>query len=407
MPLNLLRAVLVGAASLAGASSSASLPDPSNAFTPVRFDGDALTHARRPQTPAAPFPYRSDDIGYTNPQHPGVHLAGTLTKPKGKGPFPAVLLITGSGPQDRDETVFEHKPFLVLADYLTRRGIAVLRVDDRGVGGSSGATRNDTTEDYASDVEAGVAFLRSRADIDPRAIGLLGHSEGALIATLVASRDASIACLVFLAGPGVPGRDLIVEQTRAMKLASGATVDEAAVAARDQRAILDAAMSASDPQGIRAAVLETVEMRGLPSPQPGALSALTSAWYRFYIAYDPRPALRSIHMPVLALLGSKDVQVTAEQNLSALREALADNPRADVRVLEGLNHGFQTAQAGSPNEYRSIEETIAPVALETIGNWISERFCGSPLLHACGDMAPVTSRSTRASTPSPRSSMPR
>ncbi len=402
MPLNLLRAVFVGA-TLLGCAASASIVDPANHLTPARLDADAIRPARRSQTPAAPFPYRSDDIAYTNPRHPGVHLAGTLTKPKGKGPFPVVLLISGSGPQDRDETVFGHKPFLVLADYLTRRGIAVLRVDDRGVGGSSGATRNDTTEDYATDVEAGVAFLRSQPDIDPQAIGLLGHSEGALIATLVAQRDPRIACLVFLAGPGVPGRDLIVEQTRAIALASGATQDEAAVRARDQRSILDAAMSASDPAGVKAAVLETVERRGLPSPQPGALSALTSAWYRFYIAFDPRPALRSIRMPVLALLGSKDVQVTPEQNLSALRAALAGNPGAEVRVLDGLNHGFQTAQGGSPSEYASIEETMSPVALATIGAWISARFCGPSFEHACAGTAGPLATSSRVA-PGPRGS---
>lgn len=368
MPVTILRAAIMGAAFLGVMSSTASVGDPAR---PGASERGAHTLARRPQTPTAPFPYRSLEIDYANPQHPGVHLAGTLTKPNGKGPFPAVLLITGSGPQDRDETVFEHKPFLVLADYLTRRGIAVLRVDDRGVGGSSGATRNDTTEDYASDVAAGVAFLKSRDDVDPTAIGLIGHSEGALIAALVASRDPSIACLVFLAGPGVPGRDLIVEQARAIALASGAPPDVAEAAALAQKEILDAAMSATDAESTKVAVMETIQRRGLPSPQPGAVSALTSAWYRFYIAFDPRPVLKMVQMPVLALLGSKDVQVTAEQNLWALRDALAGNPRAEVRVLDGLNHGFQTARAGTPAEYAQIEETIAPKALQTVGAWIT------------------------------------
>lgn len=347
------------------------------------LDGGALAPPSRPQTPAPPYPYATEEIAYQNPQHPGVHLAGTLTKPRGAGRSPAVLLVSGSGAQDRDETTLEHKPFLVLADYLTRRGVAVLRVDDRGVGGSSGARRDDTSEDYATDVAAGVAFLRSRADIDPKAIGLIGHSEGALIAALVAKKDPSIACLVFLAGPGVPGRDIIAAQARAHALASGATPDVAEVAARDQGAILDAAMSAGDLESIKKAVRETIETRGLTAPQPGMISALSSAWYRFYISYDPRPTLRSIRAPVLALLGSKDMQVLADQNVSALREALADNPRADVRVLDGLNHGFQTAQTGRPEEYARIEETIAPAALAAVGGWLAEQFCASPSDRAC------------------------
>jgi pimeloyl-ACP methyl ester carboxylesterase len=364
-PVNTLRTILVAAVLSWATLSAAPAAEPETDWNAT------LSSTRRPQTPTPPFPYLSEEVEYENAQHPGVHLAGTLTRPRGPGPFPAVLLITGSGAQDRDETVFGHKPFLVLADDLTRRGIAVLRVDDRGVGGSSGATLNDTSEDYATDVAAGVAFLKARKDIDPNAIGLVGHSEGALIATLVASKDPSIACLVFLAGPGLPGREVIVEQARAIALASGETPEAAEETALSQRAILDAALSESDPERMKAAVLETTAKRGLPSPHPGALSALTSAWYRFYVAYDPRPALRNIRMPVLALLGSKDVQVTAAQNLPALREALADNPRAEVRVLQGLNHGFQTAREGKLGEYASIEETIAPSALDLIGNWVT------------------------------------
>jgi pimeloyl-ACP methyl ester carboxylesterase len=338
--------------------------------TPVTFERGAFEAARRPQTPRPPFPYRSEEVGYENPQRRGVHLAGTITIPEGKGPFPAVLLITGSGAQDRDETLFDHKPFLVLADHLTRRGIAVLRVDDRGRGGSTGATRMDTSEDYASDVAAGVGFLKSRSDIDARRIGLLGHSEGGLIAPLVASKDPSIAFLVLWAGPGVSGGDVIVEQARVLTLASGATPAAADAAARNQRAIVDANIAAADAEAARTAVVKAMQERGMPSPPESALRAVSSAWYRFYIAYDPVPALRATKAPVLALLGSKDLQVTVEQNLSPLRKALADNSRAEVRVLENLNHLFQTAKTGNVDEYAKIEETMSPIALQAIADWI-------------------------------------
>jgi hypothetical protein len=341
--------------------------------TPLTFERGSFASANRPQTPVKPYPYRSEDVGYDNPQRAGVHLAGTLTMPVGEGPFPVVLLITGSGAQDRDETIFEHKPFLVLSDYLTRRGVAVLRVDDRGTGSSTGAGPNDTTADFATDVEAGIVFLKTRHEIDPARIGLLGHSEGGAIAPIVASRDASIAFVVLWAGPGVPGADIIVEQVRAIAMASGVSATQSEKSAATQRAVLDAIMKAPDAASARTGAAQVLVDHGAPAPDEMSLRQLTSPWYRYFIAYDPAPALRALKAPVLALLGGKDLQVSASQNGPALREALHDNPDARVIELPNLNHLFQTAVTGSVSEYGKIEETIAPEALKTIGDWIVSR----------------------------------
>ena len=340
------------------------------ANTPLVFTRGAFTAAHRPQTPVKPYPYREVDAQYDNTARAGVHLAGTLTLPNGPGPFPAVLLITGSGAQDRDETIFEHKPFLVLADALTRRGIAVLRVDDRGTGGSTGASPNDTTFDFATDAEAGVGWLKRRPDIDPRRIGLIGHSEGGVIAPMVAGKDRSVAFLVLWAGPGVRGAEVIAEQVRALALASGAPA-AAAEHARDLQArILDAVISAPDASSGRAAAARMMAAAGAPPPTEATLIALTSPWYRAFIAYDPAPALRALKIPVLALVGGKDTQVTAAQNIPALRAALAGDPRAEVVELPGLNHLLQPATTGGVEEYGKTEITIDPAALKLIGDWV-------------------------------------
>lgn len=338
---------------------------------PFTLERGVYAAANRPQTPVAPFPYRAEEVGYDNAQRPGVRLAGTLTIPEGRGPFPAVLLITGSGAQDRNEMLMGHQPFLVLADYLSRRGFAVLRVDDRGVGGSTGATPNDTTFDYATDIEAGVAFLKTRHDIDRHRIALLGHSEGGLIAPIVANHDPSIAAIVMWAGPGVRGAELLTEQLRAILRASGAPDDQIATATATQHAIMEALLAAPDADAARAAVNAAYASAGQPAPPAAQVGLLTSPWFRAFVAYDPAPTLRRLRIPVLALLGAKDAQVVATQNEPALRDALAGDRRAEVTVLPGLNHLFQTANTGAPSEYSQIEETISPVALAAMGDWLT------------------------------------
>ncbi|MDR0787248.1 MAG: alpha/beta fold hydrolase [Gemmatimonadota bacterium] len=325
---------------------------------------------RRPQTPVPPFPYRVEEVEYDNPLAPGVHLAGTLTLPPATSRVPAVLLITGSGRQDRDETMFEHKPFLVLADALTRRGVAVLRVDDRGVGGSTGAGLTDASADFAGDVAAGVAWLRSRPEIDPDRIGLIGHSEGGLIAPMVAVADPRIAFLVLWAGPAVSGLETVVDQVRLLNLAAGAPPAIAEANAGLQRRVLEAVISGTDTEATRAAVNRVMAEAGAPPVNGAVFQQLTSAWYRAFLTVDPLVNLRQLHVPVLALFGSRDAQVGSELNAPIMREGLVANPGAVVEVLPGLNHLFQTAVTGSVDEYVQIEETIAPSALDRMVDWV-------------------------------------
>lgn len=344
--------------------------NPGQANIPLHLERGVFAAASRPQTPRPPFPYRAEEVGFDNPGAPGVHLAGTLTTPEGEGPFPAVLLITGSGQEDRDETVFEHKPFLVLSDALTRRGIAVLRLDDRGKGGSTGASPNNTTADFVTDAETAVAWLRGRGDIDPKRIGLLGHSEGGIIAPIVASQDPAVAFVVMWASPGVGGETTIVEQVRSITLASGAGAERADRMASYETAVLDAVRKAADFAAARAAIDAVNSSYGMPATGDADLAALMSHWYRYFLSLDPAPVLREVKVPTLALLGSVDTQVPASFNAPALRAALADNPEATVEVLPGLNHFFQKAETGSPDEYGRIEQTIDPAALDRMVEWI-------------------------------------
>ncbi len=318
----------------------------------------------RPQTPRPPFPYRSVEVGYDNPKEP-VHLAGTLTLPQGKGPFPVALLITGSGLQDRDETVYDHKPFLVLADDLTRRGIAVLRVDDRTVGGSTGDVAKATSADFATDVEAGVRFLKTRPEIDPRRIGLIGHSEGGMIAPMVAAADPSVAFVVMLAGPGLKGDRMMELQFAALTKAEGGSPEAVAASAAQERAALQ--RLEAEPAGTQA------PGAGLSAGDPMAQAkrdAAHSPWFRYLISYDPAPTLARLRCPVLALGGTLDSQVPVAENTPALKAALAHDPDATVLELPGLNHAFQTARSGAPMEHYAIEETLSPVALKTVGDWV-------------------------------------
>lgn len=335
-------------------------------FVPARI---ALPH--RPQNPVKPYPYREEDVSYDN-KSTGNRLAATLTLPSGKGPFPAVLLLTGSGPQDRDETVFGHKPFLVLSDYLTRKGIAVLRADDRGVGKSTGNFAAATTADFATDAEAGVAYLKTRSEINSRMIGLIGHSEGGDIAPMVAARNPDVAFIVMLAGSGVRGDEIIVEQVRKLSELSGASSSEVEKRVAQQRELLTLVEKGTDDPAVAKELREKL-LEVVPEAQVGtAMQQINSPWYRYFLAYDPATALRKVSCPVLALNGSKDIQVAPEQNLPGIRKALeaAGNKHFEVEELPGLNHLFQTAKTGSLEEYAQIEETMSPVVLERVASWI-------------------------------------
>jgi uncharacterized protein len=349
---------------------------------------EKLSQAVRPQTPKPPFPYRAEDVSYENPSG-GVKLAGTLTLPPGRGPFPAVVLLTGSGAQDRDETILGHKPFLVLADDLTRRGIAVLRVDDRGVGGSTGSIKSSTSEDFAGDALSGVAFLKGRKEIEPGKIGLIGHSEGGLIAPIAAARSKDIAFIVLMAGTGLPGAEILEAQGRLILKANGASETELKGNGELQKRLIDIIAREKDEKSARvklAAALKDV-LAAMPESEKkalgdaggelseAALSQFNNAWFRYFLTYDPRPTLRAVRCPVLAINGAKDLQVPSKENLAEIDKALKAGGNRDVRTVElaGLNHLFQPCKTGSPSEYASIETTIAPEAMRTIGDWIVER----------------------------------
>jgi hypothetical protein len=338
----------------------------------------------RPQDPPAAAPYRSEEVRFTSD---GVELAATLTLPPGPGVFPAVVLLSGSGAQNRDGELMGHRPFLVLADHLTRRGVAVLRADDRGVGGSEGSLAEATSSDLAGDALAAVRYLRSRPEVAWRRIGLLGHSEGGLVAPLAASRSSDVRFLVLLAAPGVPGRELLPVQTRRIALATGvpqSTVERQVALLEEGLALLTSGVGdAAARRGLLDVARRQLELAG---GRPGdavtdasiaqEVDLMLTPWFRFFLSHDPREALRRVEVPVLAIQGGLDLQVDAEQNLPQVRAALAEGGNRDVTIqrLPGLNHLLQTAGSGAPSEYFQIDETLAPQVLDLVSRWIVERF---------------------------------
>ncbi|MBI5280052.1 MAG: alpha/beta fold hydrolase [Candidatus Solibacter usitatus] len=337
-------------------------------LTLKRFEGSP--EPNRPQNPKPPLPYRSEDVTFAS-KAAGVTMAGTLTLPPGRGPFPAVVLITGSGPQDRDESLMGHKPFLVLSDRLTRGGIAVLRYDDRGVGKSSGSFAKATSADFAEDAEGALEYLQSRPEIDAKRIGLAGHSEGGIIAPMLAARRSGIAFVVLLAGTAVPGADVVLEQGQRMAELAGAPEAARKQGREKQLEIYEALRASKDDAGIEK------QLKALLGDEPAAqaqIRQVLSPWFRYFLFYDPAPALAKLKCPVLVLNGEKDVQVLADQNLPPLEAALKKGGNRDYRIvrLPGLNHLFQTAKTGLPAEYAQIEETMAPSMLEALTLWIRQ-----------------------------------
>ena len=340
----------------------------------VRSDQPLELH--RPQTPAKPYPYREEEISFSNAAA-GVTLAGTLTLPKGAGPFPAALLIAGSGPNDRDEALASHRPFLVLADHLTRKGIAVLRYDKRGIGKSTGSADKATTLDLASDAQAALAYLKTRKEIDPARIALIGHSEGAMIAPLIASRTKDVAWVVLLAAPATVGEETLLNQSDLIGKAADLTDEQLEASLNFDQAAYDLVRTEKDSTALREKLTSLVKETGLGAAMPPTLletqlRMMESPWFRFFLDYDPLPNLKNLQVPVLALYGQKDLQVPAKLNLPLLKQALQDagNKDADVRELPGLNHLFQHAYSGTPAEYAAIEETFSPDALQIISGWL-------------------------------------
>ncbi len=341
----------------------------------------------RPQDPRKPYPYDEVEVSFMN-DHAVVKFAGTLTLPRSKHRAPAVLLVSGSGPQDRNETLMGHRPFLVLADYLTRRGIAVLRVDDRGVGGSTGNVFESTMEDFAADARAGVEFLKGRDEIDPARIGILGHSEGAIVAPLAAAMSEDVAFIVLVAAPGVLGEELLYLQSAAMMRAMGVG-DDLIRRNRAMQERLFAVVKAEKNNDTAAGKLLEIQQehfagltdsekraRGYPGEEALRTQSkmLLTPWFRHFLTFDPAPPLRQVKCPVLVVTGERDLQVPPDENMPPIEEALKAAGNKDYKLVElpELNHLLQTSRTGLPAEYSKITETIAPAALETIAGWIKE-----------------------------------
>lgn len=316
------------------------------------------------------------EVTIPNPSAPGVELSGTLTSPGGESKFPAILLISGAGPQDRDGTLAGHKPFLVLADYLSRRGFAVLRVDDRGTGRSTGKFEGATTADFATDADAELKFLRTQPNIDPARVGVLGHGEGAIVAAMLASKDPGIAFAVLLACPAVSGMDVLLAQTMQAEIASGVPQEQV-----DLDAEIGSALYKLAAQGKSEADMQAALNKFARKAPPFAIASwkaqiprFTNPWLRFFLNYNPATALEHVNCPVLALYGERDLQVLSEQNAPELERALkrAHNKQAAVVVLPNLNYMFQRAKTGLAAEYSTIPEDISPLALHDIGLWLAK-----------------------------------
>lgn len=340
--------------------------------------------SNRPQEPPKPYPYISEEITFQNNQS-GFTLAGTLTLPSAKGNFPAVVLISGSGAQNRDEEFSGHRPFLIISDHLTRNGIAVLRYDDRGVGKSTGDFRSATTLDFASDVASAFTYLKTRKEINQDNIGLIGHSEGGIIAPMVASQNEDVAFIVLLAAPGIEIRKVLMMQQelipRAMGLPESDVQKSIAISEKGFQMII----ASHDRDTLKANLAKLImenydEMPAVLRPpnltkeQTIAMQSeyLSSPWYQNLLRYDPAPTLEKVTCAVLALNGEKDIQVPAKENLEGIRDALmrGGNKNVTIKQFPNLNHLFQECETGSLTEYDKIEQTFAPIALSVISDWI-------------------------------------
>lgn len=338
----------------------------------------------RAQEPAKPYPYRSEDIYFEN-KKAGITLAGTLTLPKAEGVFPVVILISGSGPQNRDEELLGHKPFLVLADYLTNNGIGVLRFDDRGTALSKGDYGTATSLDFSTDVEAAVEYLKTRKEINKKKIGLVGHSEGGVIAPMVASRSNDIAFIVLLAGTGIPGDQLLLLQQELIGKASGASNEELQKSVKMNKEAFAMVVKATDQSQLKIDLASYFKqiLKDIPDGRRPAgmneeayvalqVKSLTRPWMQYFLKYDPAAALEKVSCPVLAINGAKDLQVPPKENMEAIKRSLAKggNNNVTTKELPNLNHLFQECTTGSPNEYAAIEQTFSPVGLKTILDWL-------------------------------------
>lgn len=352
-------------------------------LTLSKSEFEKKTRMKRIQEPALPYPYYTENVKFSNAKA-GIELAGTLTLPEQTGVYPAVILITGSGPQDRDETMMGHKPFLVLSNHLTKNGIATLRYDDRGVAESTGNFKAATTIDFTTDVEAAISFLKTRPEINQDQIGLIGHSEGGLIAPIIASRTSAISFIVLLAAPGIVGTEAILLQKKLLGRVDGQSEKNLNQMDTINRETFEIAFSSKvnvDVANELTKYLTTqyvehnIDIPGGMNPEEYAkaqTNLILSPWGNYFLQYDPTPALANVKCPVLALNGGKDLQVPSDPHLTIIGDILNENGNKNVttKVIPQLNHLFQTCKTGSMGEYATIEETFSPLALEEISKWI-------------------------------------
>jgi len=338
----------------------------------------------RPQEPTKPYSYYSEDITFEN-KNAGISLAGTLTLPKKDGVFPVVILISGSGPQNRDEELLGHKPFLVLSDYLTKNGIAVLRYDDRGTALSKGDFKTATSADFATDVESAISYLKTRKEINKKKIGLIGHSEGGLIAPMVASKSNDVAFIVLLAGTGIQGDQILLLQQKLIGKASGISDEDLQKNEIENRKTFDIVNKSTNLEQLNndLTIYIMQSLKDNPnSEKPQGMSdedfvklqvkQIANPWMQYFIKYNPAPALEKVKCPVLAINGEKDLQVPPKENLEAIKKALTKGGNKKVTTIElpNLNHLFQECKTGSPEEYATIEQTFSPTALNEILKWL-------------------------------------
>lgn len=339
---------------------------------------------KRPQEPVKPYNYYTEEITFKNLKA-NIALSGTLSLPKTGDDFPVVILISGSGPQDRDEALFGHKPFLVISDYFTNHGIAVLRYDDRGVGQSEGDFKMATSANFATDVESAIAYLKTRKEVNKNKIGLVGHSEGGLIAPIVASQSKDVSFIVLLAGTGLRGDKVLLFQQELIAKASGISALEMDKSKQINAKLFEMVIKSDDNQKLKTALTDLIN-QALTNDSSARLpkgmkqeafvsmqvSQILSPWMQYFLKYDPSMALERVKCPVLAINGEKDLQVSPKENLTAIKNALAKGGNKRVTTIEfpGLNHLFQECTSGLPGEYAEIEQTFSPEVLDQMTNWI-------------------------------------
>ncbi|MFH0894306.1 MAG: alpha/beta fold hydrolase [Bacteroidota bacterium] len=336
------------------------------------FYAGSCEKPKRPQTPSPLYPYTIHEVTVKN-EKAGNTLSGTLTIPQGSGPFPAVVLVSGSGAQDRDEELMGHKPFWIIADYLTRKGIAVLRYDDRGVGKSTGSFMTATTYDFTDDALAALHYICSQPEIDSTRCGIIGHSEGGIVAPIAATMSPKVKFIVMLAGTGITGKEIILHQSEIIARASGEKEKDIKAALKSNKVLFGYIDKYKDTKVLSEKIASY--LRKKKTPEQAIMQTtfqMISPWFRTFLVLDPKVYLSQVKCPVLALNGSLDLQVDPKQNLEPIRKALAEAGNKNVTITEypGLNHLFQHCTTGSPSEYGKIEETFSPEVLKAISEWI-------------------------------------